>query len=37
MNKVVYNPLKLSEYRPLFHDLHVLVIGAGAVGTHLME
>lgn len=37
MNKVVYNPLKLSEYRPLFHDLRVLVIGAGAVGTHLME
>ena len=37
MNKVVYNALKLSEYRPLFHDLRVLIIGAGAVGTHLME
>ena len=37
MNKVVYNALKLSEYRPLFHNLHVLVIGTGAVGTHLME
>lgn len=37
MNNVVYNALKLSEYRPLFHNLHVLVIGAGAVGTHLME
>lgn len=37
MNKAVYNPLKLSEYRPLFHGLRVLVIGAGAVGTHLME
>ncbi len=35
--KVVYNALKLSEYRPLFHNLRVLVIGAGAVGTHLME
>ena len=35
--KVVYNALKLSEYRPLFHGLRVLVIGAGAVGTHLME
>ncbi len=37
MPKVVYNVLKLSEYRPLFHDLRVLVIGTGAVGTHLME
>lgn len=37
MSKVVYNALKLSEYRPLFHALRVLVIGAGAVGTHLME
>lgn len=37
MNKVVYNALKLSEYRPLFHALRVLIIGAGAVGTHLME
>lgn len=37
MPKVIYNALKLSEYRPLFHNLRVLVIGAGAVGTHLME
>lgn len=37
MPKVIYNALKLSEYRPLFHVLHVLIIGAGAVGTHLME
>lgn len=37
MNKVVYNALKLSEYRPLFHALRVLIVGAGAVGTHLME
>lgn len=37
MDKVVYNALKLSEYRPLFHALRVLIIGAGAVGTHLME
>ena len=37
MNKVVYNALKLSEYRPLFHNLRVLIIGVGAVGTHLME
>ena len=31
MNKVVYNALKLSKYRPLFHALRVLIIGAGAV------
>ncbi len=37
MTKVVYNTLKLSEYRPLFHNLRVLIVGAGAVGTHLME
>lgn len=37
MSKVVYNVLKLSEYRPLFHNKRVLVAGAGAVGTHLME
>lgn len=37
MPKVVYNALKLSEYRPLFHAKRVLIIGAGAVGTHLME
>lgn len=32
-----YNPLKLSVHRQLFHDLPVLVIGTGAVGTYLME
>lgn len=37
MPKVVYNALKLSEYRSLFLTLRVLIIGAGAVGTHLME
>ena len=37
MPKVVYNEHKLSEYRPLFHSLRVLIVGAGAVGTHLME
>lgn len=37
MSHTIYNALKLSEYRPLFHKLRVLVIGSGAVGTHLME
>ena len=37
MHNAIYNALKLSEYRPLFHDVRVLIIGAGAVGTHLME
>lgn len=37
MGKVVYNVLKLSIYRPLFHALRVLVIGTGAVGSYLME
>lgn len=37
MPDVIYNALKLSEYRPLFHALRVLIIGTGAVGTHLME
>lgn len=37
MKNMIYNALKLSEYRPLFHDKKVLVIGAGAVGTCLME
>lgn len=37
MQKAIYNPMKLSEYRPLFHHVRVLIIGAGAVGTHLME
>lgn len=34
---VVYNSLKLSEYRPRFVGLKVLGIGVGAVGTHLVE
>lgn len=37
MNKVIYNALKLSEHRALFHNKKVLVIGAGAVGSYLME
>lgn len=37
MPNVIYNALKLSEYRPLFNALRVLDIGTGAVGTHLME
>ena len=37
MDKVVYNALKLSEYRPLFHALRVLIIGAGAVGSYETE
>ena len=37
MDKVVYNVLKLSIYRPLFHALRVLIIGTGAVGSYLME
>lgn len=37
MSKVVYNVLKLSVYRPLFHALRVLIIGTGAVGSYLME
>ena len=37
MKNSIYNVLKLSKYRPLFNPKRVLVIGAGAVGTHLME
>ena len=37
MPSEIYNALKLSEYRPLFQDKRVLVIGAGAVGSYLME
>ena len=37
MERVFYNAMKLSEYRPLFHDRKVLIIGTGAVGTYLME
>lgn len=34
---VIYNRLKLSVYRDLFLGRRVLVIGAGAVGSYLME
>lgn len=33
----IYNDMKLSVYRPLFRSKRALVIGSGAVGTHLME
>lgn len=33
----IYNDMKLSVYRPLFRSKGALVIGSGAVGTHLME
>ena len=33
----IYNDIKLSKYRPLFRSKRVLVIGIGAVGTHLAE
>ena len=33
----VYNPLKLPEYRKYFKGKKVLVAGAGAVGSALME
>lgn len=33
----IYNPLKLPEYRYLFKGKKILVIGAGAVGSALME
>lgn len=33
----LYNPLKLSEHRSLFHKLRALVLGSGAVGSYLME
>lgn len=33
----IYNDIKLSKYRPLFRSKRVLVVGSGAVGTHLME
>ena len=37
MSDIVYNALKLSVYRPLFNNLPVLIIGAGAVGSYLAE
>lgn len=33
----LYNPLKLSEHREKFGSLHLLVVGAGAVGTTFCE
>lgn len=33
----IYNDLKLSAYRHKFHSKLALVVGSGAVGTHLME
>ena len=36
-SKVIYNAIKLSEYRPMFHSKRVLIVGAGAVGSYLME
>ena len=35
--KGIYNDLKLSVYRDLFHKRKVLIIGSGAVGSYLME
>ena len=37
MKKAIFNELKLSEHRALFHGKKVLVVGAGAVGSFLME
>ena len=37
MENRLYNPLKLSEYRDKFIGIRVCIIGAGAVGTYLME
>ena len=37
MEDRLYNPLKLSEYRNMFIGKRVCTIGAGAVGTYLME
>ena len=33
----IYNPLKLSVYRPLFREKKVLIIGSGAVGSYAAE
>lgn len=33
----LYNPLKLSVYRPLFSGKKVLIIGGGAVGSNVAE
>lgn len=33
----LYNPLKLSVYRPLFRGKKVLIIGGGAVGSNVAE
>lgn len=37
MQNVIYNAMKLSEHRRLFHNKRVLIVGTGAVGTYLME
>ena len=34
---LIYNPLKLSVYRPLFLSKKVLIIGGGAVGSNVAE
>lgn len=36
MNQM-YNPLKLSVYRPMFRSKKVLIIGGGAVGSNVAE
>ena len=37
MEDRLYNPLKLSAYRPLFGGKRVLICGAGAVGSNVAE
>ena len=37
MKDRLYNPLKLSAYRPLFSGKRVLICGAGAVGSNVAE
>ena len=37
MEDRLYNPLKLSVYRPLFSGKRVLICGAGAVGSNVAE
>lgn len=37
MKDRLYNPLKLSAYRPLFGGKRVLICGAGAVGSNVAE
>lgn len=33
----LYNPLKLSVYRPMFASKKVLIVGSGAVGSNIAE